>query len=160
MSKPIPVTWDLIIEIGLILMGLWAFYNVIKGIIQNITARHDREQKWDDYEKNLKEERDKIYIKYDGKLEEIEKKIELNEKLAKQERDAIKTSYDDKLTEIENKIDYSHSEMDGKTQELKSEVMLLTKGMAAVLDGLVQQNCNGPVKKAKEEFESYLISKI
>ena len=141
-------------------MGLWAFYKVVKEIIQSITARHDKEQKWDEYEKNLKEERDKIYEKYDTKLAEIKKEMEVNEGIAKKERELIKENYNDKLTELENKIDYNHCEMDGKTQELKSEVMLLTKGMAAVLDGLVQQNCNGPVKRAKEEFESYLISKI
>ena len=160
MIEPIPITWNLILQIGLMIMGLWAFYKVVKEIIQNITARHDKEQKWDEYEKNLQEERDKIYEKYDVKLAEIEKQMSINEELAKQERELIKQNYNDKLTEIENKIDYSHAEMDAKTQELKSEVMLLTKGMSAVLDGLVQQNCNGPVKKAKEEFESYLISKI
>lgn len=160
MIEPQPITLNLIIQIGLMLMGLWAFYKVVKEIIQSITARHDKEQKWDEYEKNLKEERDKIYEKYDTKLAEIKKEMEVNEGIAKKERELIKENYNDKLTELENKIDYNHCEMDGKTQELKSEVMLLTKGMAAVLDGLVQQNCNGPVKRAKEEFESYLISKI
>ena len=160
MIEPIPITWSLIVQIALMIMGLWAFYKVIKEILQNVTARHDKEQKWDEYEKNLKLERDKIYEKYDVKLAEIKREMEANEEVAKKERELIKENYNDKLTELENKIDYNHCEMDAKTQELKSEITLLTKGMAAVLDGLVQQNCNGPVKKAKEEFESYLISKI
>lgn len=160
MIEPIPITWSLIVQIALMIMGLWAFYKVIKEIIQNVTARHDKEQKWDEYEKNLQLERDKIYEKYDAKLAEIKREMEVNEEVAKKERELIKENYNDKLKELENKIDYNHCEMDAKTQELKAEVMLLTKGMAAVLDGLVQQNCNGPVKKAKEEFESYLISKI
>ena len=160
MIEPIPITWNLIVQIGLMIMGVWAFYKVVKEIIQNITTRHDKEQKWDEYEKNLQIERDKIYEKYDAKLAEIKKEMELNEEIAKKEREAIRNDYNEKLTEIKNEMEYNHSEMDAKTQELKSEVMLLTKGMAAVLDGLVQQNCNGPVKKAKEEFEGYLISKI
>ena len=79
MYEPIPITWDLILQIGLMIMGVWAFYKVVKEVIQNITARHDKEQKWDDYEKNLQAERDKIYEKYDAKLLEIDKKIEVNE---------------------------------------------------------------------------------
>lgn len=154
------ISLEFFIQVGLIIMGLWTFYKVLVEIINSITKRHDREQKWDEYEKNLKEERDKIYTKYDGKLIEIEKKMEINEKLAQKERDLIKINYTDKITELENKIDYNHADMDAKTQELKSEILLLTKGLAAVLDAMIKNGSNGPVTEAKKEFDSYLISKL
>lgn len=160
MVQPIPITWSLIVQFGLMLMGVWTFYKIIREIISAITARHDKEQKWDEYEKNLKDERDKIYVKYDARLEEIDKRIESNENIAKQDREVIKSQYNEKLQEIENKIDYSHCESEAKIQELKSEVLILTKGMAAVLDGLIQQNCNGPVTEAKRDLDSFLISKL
>lgn len=141
-------------------MGLWSFYKVVKEVIHNITARHDKEQKWDDYEKNLQAERDKIYEKYDAKLMEIDKKIEINEEIAKREREQIKENYNERLQNLENKIDYSHCETEAKIQELKSEVLILTKGMAAVLDGLIQQKCNGPVSEAKKELDNFLITRL
>lgn len=160
MIEPIPITWNLIVQIGLMLMGIWAFYKVIKEIIQNINIRHDKEQKWDEYEKNLKMERDKIYEKYDAKLLDIDKRIEVNEELAKKERESIKENYNERLQALENKIDYSHCETEAKMQEIKSEVLILTKGMAAVLDGLIQQKCNGPVSKAKKELDDFLITRL
>lgn len=160
MWEPIPISFSLIIQIGLMIMGLWAFYKVIREVIQRITARHDREQKWDEYAKNLDAERDKIYEKYDGLLEEIRKEIQSNEEEAKKERDKIQSDYNDQLTSIENKIEYNHIEMDGKTQELKADILILTKSTAAILDGLTQLKCNGPVTEAKKTLNAYLMSKI
>ena len=51
-------------------------------IVARINAEHDRTKKWDSMEetwtKNLQAERDKIYLRYDTKLEEIENRIEDN----------------------------------------------------------------------------------
>ena len=160
MWEPIPISLSLIIQIGLMLMGLYAFYKVVREVIQRITARHDREQKWDEYAKNLDAERDKIYEKYDGLLEEIRKEIQSNEEEAQKERDKIQSDYNDQLTSIENKIEYNHIEMDGKTQELKADILILTKSTAAILDGLTQLKCNGPVTEAKKTLNAYLMSKI
>ena len=160
MWEPIPISFSLVIQIGLMIMGLWAFYKVIKEIVQKINERHDKEQKWDEYAKNLQDERDKIYEKYDGKLSEIEKQMEVNEQLAQKERDKIQEAYNERLIEIENKIEYNHCEMDAKTQELKADVLMLTKSTAAILDGLTQLKCNGAVTEAKKNLDAFLMSKI
>ena len=122
------ITLDDVIKIAVILMAVWGFYKVVMEIVGAITARHDKEQKWDEYENNLAEERQKIYDKYDGKL-----------------------------LELEEKIDSNHAETEAKIQQTRAELYILTECMAAVLDGLKQLNCNGKVTEAKENLDSYLI---
>lgn len=41
----------------------------------------------------------------------------------------------------------------------KEESNHLLKSMNAVLDGLIQMNCNGPVTHAKEELQDYLYKR-
>ena len=128
------ITLSTLIQMGVIIMGLWGFFKVVKELVQNITARHDREQKWDSMSemeerlvKNIQDERDKIYEKYDGKLEEME-----------------------------NKIDGNHADTEAKLQEVRAELLIITDCMAAVLDGLHQQGCNGKVSEARENLDQYM----
>jgi len=121
-------TVDDLIRLAVIIMAIWGFVKIIMEIIEAVNKRHDREQKWDEYEKNLAEERDKIYTKYDTKLAEIEARI----------ADSI-------------------ADTDAKIQETRAELYIITECMAAVLDGLKQQGCNGKVTEAKQNLESYLI---
>ena len=111
-------------------MAVWGFYKIVMEIVQAITARHDKEQKWNEYEKNLQEERDKIYEKYDAKLIELEEKIDLN-----------------------------HADTEAKIQQTQADLYILTECMAAVLDGLKQLNCNGKVTEAKQTLDAYLIKR-
>jgi hypothetical protein len=108
-------------------MGFWGFVKIVKEIVQNITERHDREQKWDEMVKNVQEERDKIYEKYDSKLLELDQTIELN-----------------------------HADTESKLQQVRAELLILTDCMAAVLDGLHQQGCNGKVSEASEKLAQYM----
>ena len=124
------ITVSLLIQMAIILMGIWGFVKVVKEIIDSVNKRHDREQKWDDYEKNLQEERDKIYEKYDSRLEEMEKKIEDN-----------------------------HTDTEAKIQEIRAELYLQTECMRAVLEGLQQLNCNGPVSDAKKKLDAHLLER-
>ena len=75
------ITLKALLQCGVIIMGCWGFYKVIMEIVRNITDRHDREKKWDEYEKNLQSERDKIYEKYDAKLIELEYERDINKNL-------------------------------------------------------------------------------
>lgn len=125
------ITIDFIYRAGLLLLGLWAFAKAVIEVIEAVNKRHDREQKWDDYAKNLENERDKIYEKYD-----------------------------ERLVEIEDKINSNHVENNAKTQELKAEILILTKSLSAVLDGLIQQGCNGKVTEAKRDLDEFLMSKL
>ena len=121
------VTLSTLVQIGVIIMGFWGFVKVVKEIVSNITARHDREQKWDEYERSLQEQRDKIYEKYDTKLDDMEHQIEIN-----------------------------HSDTESKLQQVRAELLILTDCMAAVLDGLHQQGCNGKVSEASEKLAQYM----
>ena len=69
------ITIDFLIQVGLVLMALWAFVKVVGEVIEAVNKRHDREQKWDEYAKNLEEERNKIYEKYDKRFDEVEQQI-------------------------------------------------------------------------------------
>lgn len=103
-------------------------------LIAKITAEHDRMKKWDTMEevlmKNLQAERDKIYARYDVKLEEIEGRIEDN-----------------------------HIESEAKIQQTQTELFILTQCMSAVLDGLKQLNCNGKVTEAQQLLDDYLVKR-
>ena len=121
------ITLSTLIQMGVIIMGLWGFFKVVKEFIKDITARHDREQKWDEMVQNVQEERDKIYERYDNKL-----------------------------GEMETKIDDNHADTEAKLQEVRSELLILTDCMAAVLDGLHQQGCNGKVSEARENLDQYM----
>ena len=124
------ITIQTLVQVGLAFMGLWGFIKVVNEVLKAITARHDKEQKWDKYEENLKEERDKIYEKYDSRLEEMEKKIEDN-----------------------------HTDTEAKIQEIRAELYLQTESMLAVLEGLQQLNCNGPVSDAKKKLDAHLLER-
>lgn len=124
------ITLDELVHIAVIIMAVWGFFKIVMEIVQAITARHDKEQKWNEYEKNLQDERDKIYEKYDAKLIELEEKIDLN-----------------------------HADTEAKIQQTQADLYILTECMAAVLDGLKQLNCNGKVTEAKQTLDAYLIKK-
>lgn len=125
------VTIDFIVQVGIIFMAIWGFVKVVGEVIEAVNKRHDREQKWDDYAKNLDNEREKIYARYD-----------------------------DRLVEIESKIDKNYQDNESKNQEIKAEITILTKSMSAILDGLIQQGCNGTVTEAKKNLDEFLMSKL
>jgi len=119
-----------VIQAGAALIALWGFYKAIMEIIKSITERHDREKAWDKAVSDIQEERQKIVERYDKKL-----------------------------MEIEGQINDSHSDTEAKIQELKAEMLILTKSVAAILDGLKQQGCNGEVTKTKEALDAFLMNK-
>lgn len=121
------ITLNEVVNVAVIIMAVWGFYKIIMEIVKAITDRHDKEQKWGDWEENLQKERDKIYQRYD-----------------------------EKLSEMEQKIDSNHADTEAKIQQTRAELFILTECMAAVLDGLKQQGCNGKVTEAKENLEAYL----
>lgn len=125
------ITIEFFVQVGLVMIGLWGFVKVVCEMIEAVNKRHDREQKWDEYAKNLEEERNKIYEKYDKRFDEVEARIDEN-----------------------------HVETESKTQEIKAEIMILTKSMSAILDGLIQQGCNGAVTEAKKNLDEFLMSKL
>ena len=124
------ITIQALIQLAVMIMGVWGFIKVVKEIVKAINDRHDREQKWDDYEKNLQEERDKIYEKYDSRLEEMEKKINDN-----------------------------YTDTEAKLQAVSAELYIQSECMLAVLEGLQQLKCNGPVSEAKKKLDAHLLER-
>ena len=121
------ITMSTLIQMGVVIMGLWGFYKVVKEIVSNITARHDREQRWDEMVQNVQAERDKIYERYDLKL-----------------------------ADMEDRIDTNHRDTGEQLKQVKEELKILTDCMGAVLDGLHQQGCNGRVTEASNNLQAYM----
>lgn len=136
------ITFEMLIKLAGIIAAAWAFYKIIMEIVKAITNRHDREQEWDkvsDLEnimiEKYKEDQKKKWREYDSKIEHTNEQIvKVNESIADLSIDT-----------------------DAKLQEIKSELCILTESVNAILDGLKQLNCNGPVTEAKEKLDAYLI---
>ncbi len=71
----------------------------------------------------------------------------------------ITDKYDAIINNLNKKIDDNHTEVNAKLQEVKAELFLLTECTRAILDGLKQLNCNGPVTEAKHKLDIYLNEK-
>lgn len=128
----------------MVLAFIFIVYEIMergRKIIDRINTEHDRVKRWDNMEqewtKNLQAERDKIYVRYDAKLE----------------------SQDAKLDEMEKRIEDNHIETEAKMQQVQSELFILTQCMSAVLDGLKQMNCNGKVTEAQIILDDYLVKR-
>ena len=71
-------------------------------------------------------------------------------------RQNIVVKYDSKLAEVEKKIDENHADTEAKLQQIGADMYMHTMVLNAVLDGLIQLNCNGNVTKAKHDLDEYM----
>lgn len=55
------------------------------------------------------------------------------------------------------KLAFRFKQVEDSVKLLKHENVLLIKASFAICDGLHQKGCNGPVTKAREELEQYII---
>ena len=124
------ITFEALMQLCGIIAVIWGFYKVIMEVVKAITNRHDREKSWDKTIEDLEKGRQEIIKRYDARL-----------------------------TEVEQKIDDNHTDTEAKIQELRADILILTKSVSAILDGLKQQGCNGRVTEAKENLEKYLMDK-
>lgn len=124
------ITFNDLIKIAVVIMAMWAFYKVLTEIIKAITARHDREQRWDDTANDLRKEREEDVCQYNKQLSEIRNQ------------------------QVEIRTDF-----EAKVQEIKAEQFIIVECLRAVLDGLHQQGCNGRVSEAISTLDSYLIER-
>ena len=128
------VTFDDIIKLAMIITCGWGFVKTIMAILKAVTARHDKEQKWDEMAESINTSRENIVIKYDTKLAEVEKKIDENH------------------ADTESKLQQIRAEQ----EQIREEQYKHTKVLLAILDGLQQLKCNGAVSEAKSELEEYI----
>lgn len=124
------VTFDDLIKIAVVIMGIWGFCKVVIEIVKAITARHDREQKWDATAEDIRKER----------ADDMEQ-------------------FNKRLTEISERQEEISIDFEAKVQELKAEQLIIVECLRAVLDGLHQQGCNGKVSEAINTLDDYLIER-
>jgi len=65
-------------------------------------------------------------------------------------------NYAEKLDALDKKIQDQQTDLDAKLQQMRAEQGIMMSSMLAVLDGLTQLKCNGPVTEAKKELIKYL----
>lgn len=124
------ISLQALIQCAVIIGAVWGFYKIIMEIVEAIVKRHDKEEAWSKATADLEKTRKDITDKYDTRLDELEAMINDN-----------------------------HTDTEAKMQEIKADILILTKSVSAILDGLKQQGCNGKVTEAKENLEKYLMDK-
>lgn len=95
-------------------------------------------------------------------VETVEKKEkEWDEALSgvKETREILSKEFNKRLDEIERKMEDNHIDTEAKVQEVRAEQMFQMELFKAILDGLGQLNCNGPVTEMKEKLDKYLNEK-
>ena len=125
-----PLTMDDLVRLAIVIAGIWGFCKIVGEIVKAITARHDREQKWDSTAEDLRKERQEDGCPYNQQLSDIRKSQE-----------AIRI------------------EFDGKVQEIQAEQLIIVECLRAVLDGLHQQGCNGKVSEAIDLLDGHIVEK-
>lgn len=137
-----------IILLGVVVIGVWEFAKKIMEMLSAFGKQHDRAKKWDEMSVKIEEmskETDKV-------REEIVTRF--NNRL-----DEINDDFNERIDTINEKIDENHTDTESKIQELNARMLILTRSVSAVLDGLKQQGCNGQVTKAKEELDAFLMER-
>lgn len=137
-----------IILLGVVIIGVWEFVKKIIEMLNAFGKQHDRAKKWDE-----------MSIKIDDMSKETDKirekiVVEFNQRL-----DEITNEFNEHINTINYKIVENHTDTEAKIQELNSRMLILTRSISAVLDGLKQQGCNGQVTKAKEELDAFLMER-
>lgn len=137
-----------IILLGVVVIGVWEFAKKIMEMLTAFGKQHDRAKKWDEMSVKIEEmskETDKV-------REEIVTKF--NQRL-----DEMNDDFNERIDTVNEKIDENHTDTESKIQELNARMLILTRSVSAVLDGLKQQGCNGQVTKAKEELDAFLMER-
>ena len=139
------LTFSNVIEAIAVLIVIWFVIKNFAEIKDRAAKVFARRQSWDKAAKII-EEKEEIWDKGLADLE--------NRRLDTMER------YDKRFDSIEQTIKTNHTDTENRIKEVKSDVLLLTECMRAVLDGLHQLNCNGKVTEASEKLDSYLVSRM
>ena len=64
--------------------------------------------------------------------------------------------YEKDIADIKMSIETLRSDTDEKMQAMRKEQLVITDSLLAILDGLHQLNCNGPVTDAKDKLVDYI----
>ena len=121
-----------------LIIVVWEVWKKLKEMKTESDAEHRRKESWDKAAKAI-EEKEKIW---DDAVADI-----------RGERKFVIDRYDTKLLEMQ-------TDTDAKLQEIRSDIAILAEAIRAILEGQIEQGCNGPVKQAKEKLDHYLIESL
>ena len=124
---------------------VYEVWKKLRDIKKESDEDHKRKESWDKAAKVI-EEKEKVW---DDAVADI-----------RGERKFIIERYDNKLAEIRSEIDDNHTDTEAKLQEVRADISILAEAIRAVLEGQIEQGCNGPVKAAKEKLDHYLIESL
>ena len=144
MEQVLDLTFKYLTEAIAVLIIIWEVYKHFKAIKKESDDEHTRRMGWDHASKVIAEKENK----WDDALMDMESG-----------RRAITERFDKRLDEVESSITDMRTDEEAKIQELRADVLILTKCMSAVLDGLKQLNCNGQVTEAKKNLDDFLMTK-
>ena len=135
---------------GYILQGiavLIIIYEVYKKI-KEVKKTSDEDALWQQRIKKVVETVEKKEPEWDEALSGV-----------KETREILSKEFNKRLDEIERKIEDNHTDTEAKVQEVRAEQMFQMELFKAILDGLGQLNCNGPVTEMTEKLDKYLNEK-
>jgi hypothetical protein len=117
------ITFNDLARTAVVIVAIWGVCKVAGEIIKAITAKHDKEQRWDAMPGNISKE------------------------------------YDKQLSELRKQNEDMRTDFEAKLQEIRAEQYIMVETLRAILDGLHQQGCNGPVTEAMNNLDDYLVKK-
>lgn len=130
------LTFSMVQNFCVVLVALYGLNKILSEIIDKIGKYKKNKDKVENFDPEI--------IKSD-----VEKYLDVK-------HDAITKRYDGELKEIRETIKENHNDTAAKFQEVKEELYLQTECNAAIMDGLIQLKCNGPVTEAKTKLEQFL----
>ena len=139
------VTFQDIIFAFAVLIVLYTAYKKIKEILNDFNTDYAKKKRWDKTA-DIVQEKEPIW---DDAVADV-----------KGEREGIVKWCNGRLDEIQKEMADNHTDTEAKIQEVRADVIILAESIRAVLEGLIEQGCNGPVKEAKEKLDHYLISSL
>ena len=118
--------------------GIWAGYKLVMEIIKEITSRHDKKQELEEAAIKIKTMKDELMKEY------------------KEDQQKKWAEYDKEVSEIRAMIKDNHDDSISRFNLIREEQKLNTEVLFAILQGLHQQGCNGPVTEAQEKLAKHL----
>jgi hypothetical protein len=139
------VTFQDIIFAFAVLIVLYTVYKKVKEIVNDFNTDYAKKKRWDKTA-DIVQEKEPIW---DDAVADV-----------KGEREGIVKWCNGRLDEIQKEMADNHTDTEAKIQEVRADVIILAESIRAVLEGLIEQGCNGPVKEAKDKLDHYLISSL
>lgn len=138
------LTFSYILQGVAVLIIIYEVYKKIK----EVKKTSDEDALWQQRIKKVVETVEKKEPEWDEALSKV-----------KETREILAKEFNKRLDEIEKKMEDNHTDTEAKVQEVRAEQMFQMELFKAVLDGLGQLNCNGPVTEMKEKLDKYLNEK-